>query len=360
MASGRPGAEHGGDAAERLVLVEDLAALCRDVLAAAGLPDADAALAAAAIVEADLRGAPSHGVRLLPGYVERLRAGGINPRPRLRVTREGPAVALLDGDHGMGHVVAARAMDLAIEKARACGIGACAAAHSGHFGIAAFYALRALDRGMIGLATTSSVAVIPPPGGAAGRVGNTATAYALPAGEEPPPVLDIAMSAAARAKILLYAARDEPIPADWALDRAGNPTTDPHAAAEGWLLPMGGHKGFGLALLWDALAGVLSGSRFGPQVVRPAPDERTDVGHFMLALDVAAFGDPADFRARMDAVVRGIRETPPRPGGEEPRAPGARSAALRRRRLADGIPLPAAVIADLNRLAAGRGVAARL
>ncbi|HEX5501903.1 MAG TPA: Ldh family oxidoreductase [Thermomicrobiales bacterium] len=360
MADEQPGAARGGADEERPVPAEDLTALCRDILAAAGLPDGDAALAASAIVAADLRGAPSHGVRLLPGYVARLRAGGINPRPRLRVTREGPAVALLDGDHGMGHVVAARAMDLAIEKARACGIGACAAAHSGHFGIAAFYALRALDRGMIGLATTNSVAVIPPPGGAAGRVGNTATAYALPAQEEPPPVLDIAMSAAARAKILLYAARDEPIPDDWALDRAGAPTTDPHAAAEGWLLPAGGHKGFGLALLWDALAGVLSGSRFGPQVVRPADDERTDIGHFMLALDVAAFGDPADFRARIDDVVRGIRETPRRPGGEEPRAPGERSGALRRRRLAEGVPLPAAVIAALNRLAAGQGVAARL
>ena len=337
-----------------------LSSLCQALLEAADLPAKDAALAAAAIVEADLRGVPSHGVRLLPDYLERLRAGGLNSRPHLRVVREGPGVALLDGDHGMGHVVACRAMDLAIAKARACGIGACATFHSNHFGIAAFYAMRALDQGMIGFCTTNSVAVIPPPGGAAGRVGNTATAYALPAGEEPPVVLDAAMSVAARSRILLHAERGQPIPDGWALDRQGRPTTDARAAAEGWLLPAGEHKGFGLALLWDALAGVLSGARFGTQVVRPQPHEHTEIGHFMLAVDISYFGEVDAFRRRVDTVVRTIRETPPLTGVDAVHAPGEHSQALRQRRLAQGVPLPPAVVQRLNRAAAQLGVDTRL
>jgi LDH2 family malate/lactate/ureidoglycolate dehydrogenase len=346
--------------AEWRVSAEALSDLCAAIFVAAGLPEAAALLAAAAISEADLRGVPSHGVRLVPEYVARLRAGGLNPRPHLRVVRESAGTALLDGDHGLGHVVACRAMDLAIEKARACGIGSCAAFNSNHFGLAAFYALRAREQGMIGLATTNSVPVMPPPGGAAGRVGNTATAYALPTHDEPPIVLDIAMSMAARSKIQLYAAEGRPIPGDWALDQAGRPTTDAHAAAAGWLLPAGGHKGFGLALLWDALAGALSGARFGTAVQRPLAHEHTEIGHFMLVLDVRAFAPLEDFEQRIDRVVRDIRATPLRPGVAGVHAPGEASAARRAEQLAHGVVLPAAVVQALNAEAAQLGVAARL
>jgi LDH2 family malate/lactate/ureidoglycolate dehydrogenase len=342
------------------IAADELTALCQAILEAATLPGADAALAATAIVEADLRGTPSHGVRLLPGYVDRIRKGGINPHAHIRTIQEGLAFAMLDGDNGMGHVVAALAMDLAIAKARACGIGACTAAHSGHFGIAAFYALRAANEGMIGLATTNSVAAIPPPGGTVGLVGNTATSYALPAAEEPPLVLDIAMSAAARAKIALYAERGEALPDGWALDLDGQPTTDAEAALAGWLLPMAGHKGFGLALFWDALAGVLSGARFGQQVVRAPADEPSDVGHFMLAIDISQFGDPALFRQKIDTVIRAVRTNPRRPGVSELHAPGQHSELLRKEHLTHGVPIPAATVEQLNRLAADLGITKRL
>jgi LDH2 family malate/lactate/ureidoglycolate dehydrogenase len=342
------------------IAADQLAALCQAILETATLPTQEATLAATAIVEADLRGTPSHGVRLLPGYIDRIRGGGINPHPNIHVIQEGPAFAMLDGDNGMGHVVAARAMDLAIAKARACGIGACTASRSGHFGIAAFYALRAEAQGMIGLATTNSVAAIPPPGGTVGLVGNTATSYALPAAEEPPLVLDIAMSAAARAKIALYAERGEALPDGWALDLDGQPTTDAEAALAGWLLPMAGHKGFGLALFWDALAGVLSGARFGQQVVRAPADEPSNVGHFMLAIDISQFGDPAAFRQKIDTVIRAVRNNPRRPGVSELHAPGEHSDALRQQRLAEGVPLPAATVDRLNRLAADQGISMQL
>lgn len=343
--------------AEARVPVARLRATCRGLLEAAGVPRADAEVAAAGIVEADLRGVPSHGVGLLPGYLARLRAGGLNPRPRLVVVSEAAAVAVLDGDGGLGHVVATRAMEVAIERARSAGMGACAAGHSSHFGIAATYAEVASAAGMIGIAISNSVAVMPPPGGAAPRVGVTAFAYALP-GEVGQLGADLAMSVGSRGKILLRAGAGEPIPGDWALDAEGRPTTDAAAAAAGLLLPLGGHKGFALALLWDALAGMLSGSRYGAGAVREPADRPGDIGHFMVAIDVARFVPPERFRAAVDEVARSIRETPRLAGStEEPRVPGERSRAERERSLREGVALPDRLVADLDRLAAEVGAA---
>jgi len=293
-------------------------------------------------------------------YARRLRAGGTNARPNVRIVSEGPGVALLDGDHGDGHVVGHRAMEIAIAKARACGIGACTVRNSEHFGIAAYYAMQALAHGMIGFATGNSSAIVPPPGGRVGRVGNNATAYALPTRDEPPVVLDIAMSIAARARFMQHVETDRPIPEGWALDGDGLPTTDARAASEGALLPIGGYKGFGLALLWDALSGVLSGGRFGIHVSRAPDDEPHEVSHFMLALDPAAFGPPDDFRVRMDEVVRTIRETPRQPGVDRVRAPGERAAELRSAHLAEGIALPRLTVDQVNGIAEQLGIPDRL
>ena len=342
--------------ADARVPVARLLATSRALLEAAGVPAADAEVASRCIVEADLRGVPSHGAGLLPGYLARLRAGGLNPRPRLKVVSEAPAVAVLDGDGGLGHVVATRAMDVALERARGAGLGACAAGHSSHFGIAAVYADRAAAAGMIGIAISNSVAVMPPPGGAAPQVGVTAFAYALP-GEDEVLGADLAMSVASRGKILLRAAAGEPIPGDWALDAEGRPTTDAAAAAGGLLLALGAHKGFALALLWDVLAGLLSGSRYGAAAVRPPPDQPGDIGHFMLAIDVARFLPREHFRAAVDGIARSIRETPRLAGfAEAPRVPGERAHAERERSQRAGVSLPAPLVADLDRLAAAVGV----
>jgi LDH2 family malate/lactate/ureidoglycolate dehydrogenase len=314
----------------RLTLPQ-LTALCGDALQEAGVPAAAAAVVAGVMVEAEARGIESHGLRLLPSYVARLRAGGLNPTASPTVVRQGAAVALLDGQNGLGPLVATRAMELAIAKARSAGMGACAAFASNHYGAAACYALLACRQGMIGIATTNSVAAVAPPGGRVGRVGNTATAYAIPTAEEPPLVLDIAFSTAARSRFLLHAERGQPLPEGWAIDADGRPTTDARAGLGGYLLPLGspsaGHKGFGMAMLMDCLAGALSGARFGIELQRLSDDDPRPygIGHFLLAIDPAWFGDPLAFRQRIDRMIRDLRATPTQPGVERIYAPGERS-----------------------------------
>jgi LDH2 family malate/lactate/ureidoglycolate dehydrogenase len=350
--------EEGEGARRSLEAWEDLAAA---VLERAGVPPEAARVVAAVVVESEARGIESHGLRMLPGYVNRLRAGGSNPRADPRVVRQGPAVALLDGENGLGQLVAVRGMRVAIEKARLAGIGACAAFASNHYGAAASYALMAAREGLIGLATTNSVAAVAPPGGRVGRVGNTATAYAVPTAAEPPLVLDVSMSTAARSRFALHAERGLPLPEGWAIDAAGRPTTDARAGLGGYLLPLGsptaGHKGFGLAMLMDTLAGALSGARFGIELQRLAEDDPTPygIGQFYLAIDPSWFGDPAAFRRKIDRMIRDVRETPTQPGVERVFAPGERAHARWLAARRDGLSLPAALDRRLRALAVAPG-----
>ncbi|MBI3974074.1 MAG: Ldh family oxidoreductase [Chloroflexi bacterium] len=316
---------------ERRLTLDELDALAQVALQRAGMPEVAARVVAGVLVEAEARGIESHGLRLLPSYVARIRSGGFNAKAEPRLVREGPAVALLDGQNGLGPLVATRAMEIATAKARAAGIGACAAYNSNHYGAAACYALLAARQGLIGIATTNSVAAVAPPGGRVGRAGNTATAYAVPADEEPPLVLDISMSTAARSRFALHAERGLPLPEGWAIDAEGRPTTDAKAGLGGYLLPLGsptaGHKGFGLAMLMDTLAGALSGARFGIELQRMTDDDPRPygIGHFLLAVDPSWFGDPAVFRRRIDRMIRDVRATPAQPGVDRVYAPGERS-----------------------------------
>ncbi len=339
--------------------LEELRALAAAALRRAGVPEEGAAIVAGALVEAEARGIESHGLRLLPSYVARIKAGGVNAAAEPRVVREGPAVALMDGQNGLGPLVATRAMEVAIAKARTAGIGACAAFSSNHYGAACCYALLACRQGLIGLATTNSVAAVVPPGGRVGRVGNTATAYAIPAEEEPPLVLDISMSTAARSRFLLHAERGLPLPEGWAIDAEGRPTTDARAGLGGYLLPLGsptaGHKGFGLAMLMDVLAGALSGARFGVELQRLAEDDPRAIGlgHFLLAIDPAWFGDPGEFRRKIDRMIRDVRATPTQPGVARVYAPGERSHARWLEAQAAGVAIPLSLLARLTQLATG-------
>src|SRR5688500_17193922 len=307
---------------ERLV-----AAACRN----AGVPAENAGVVAHVLVEAEGRGIESHGVRMLSSYVARLKAGGFSATAEPKVIREGPAIALMDGDNGLGPLVATRAMEVAIQKAQTAGIGACAVRHSNHYGAAACYALMAGGGGLIGTATTNGGAAVAPRGGGGGRGGNTATAYAVPTGEEPPLVLDISMSTAARSRFMLHAERGEPLPEGWAIDAEGQPTTDPKAGLGGYLLPLGsptaGHKGFGLAMLMDTLSGALSGARFGLELQRMADTDARSygIGHFMMAIDPQWFGEPGEFRTKIDRMIRDLRDTPRQQGVERISAPGERS-----------------------------------
>lgn len=342
---------------ERHFSLSDLVDLCAAAFVGAGVPPDSARVAAEVIVEAEARGIESHGVRMVPSYVSRLRHGGFNPQADPQVVRQGPAVALMDGQNGLGPLVAARAMAVAIEKAKQMGIGACAAFHSNHYGAAACYALQACRQGVIGVVTTNSVAAVAPPGGRIGRVGNTATAYAIPTEAEPPLVLDISMSTAARSRFALHAERGEPLPDGWAIDAEGRPTTDAKAGLGGYLLPLGsptaGHKGFGLAMLMDSLAGALSGARFGIELQRMTDDDPRpyNIGHFLMAIDPAWFGDPIEFRRKIDRMVRDLRATPAQPGVARIYAPGERSHARWLAARRDGLSVPQTVAGRIEQLA---------
>ena len=244
-------------------------AFITDALVTVGLPAADAAQVAELMVETDLAGADAHGVFRLPHYVRRLRAGGTNPRPNIRVTRSGPATALVDGDNGFGHLVMAQAADTAIELAREAGIGWVGTRNSNHAGCAGIYAEIPMRAGMIGImAAVANANHMPIWGGAELLLGTNPVAFAIPAGEEAPVVLDIATTIVSYGTIKAHALQGRDLPEGWMVDRAtGEPLTDPRRSHEGLLLPFGGYKGSGLALMLGLLAGVLNGAAFGRDVI---------------------------------------------------------------------------------------------
>lgn len=343
------------------VPAEAIAAFIAAALSAVGLPAADAASAGAMMARTDLLGADGHGVFRLPKYVARIRAGGVNPRADIRVERRMGAMAVLDGDNGMGQLVMQRAGHLAVEIAREQGVGWVGAHHSNHAGAAAPYAMIPLEAGMIGLyVAVGSANHLPPWGGSEMLLSTNPIAVAIPAEEERPVLLDMATTVAAYGKVKLAAQRGEAMPEGWMVDREGRPLTDPLRAAEGFLLPIGGPKGFGLALVFGLLAGTLNGAAFGRDVIDFNADSSsvTNTGQFVVALNLEAFGDPAAFRRRVDTVVRDMKASPLLPGFNEIRMPGERSQALRDERLRTGIPLPPALRAELRAVAAELGIAA--
>lgn len=316
-----------------------------------GVPPSDADLAAETLVESDLRGVHSHGTRAQPGYLQRLRSGSANPRPDIRVLDEGPAYVLVEGDEGLGQVVAHRAMSLAIRKARLSGMAAASVRNSNHYGAAAYYATMAAKEGMIGFATTNGPGVnMAPFGGAAPMVGNSPLAYAIPAGEEPPIVLDMATGWAAAGKIGVARMRGEKIPLGWGMTEDGQDTEDPGKVAI--VLPMG-PKGYGLALAMDILSGPLSGGLAScHKPGHPHPDQ----GHFFWVLDIGRFTPLAQFRAEIDRQVRTIRATKPRRGTDRVYLPGEIEWNHHQERLRTGIPLHPIHLSELEKAASDLGV----
>ena len=275
-----------------MVKAADLAAWCAQALQACGVPTIDAQLTARALVEADQRGLASHGVMMLPLYVERIRAGSVSPTAHPTVVTDAGAIAVLDGHHGLGQIAAHDGMDLAISKARAFGIGVVVIRHAFHFGGAYGPARLAAEQGLVGIAACNTRPLMPAPGGATRVVGNNPLAIAMPQRDGAPVILDMAMSEAAMGKIRLAAAAGREIPATWAADAEGRPTTDPTAAIAGMLLPAAGPKGYGLALMIDLLTGGLAGGAVGSHVQGLFGDRAVpyDCSHFFLAIDPAIFG----------------------------------------------------------------------
>ena len=310
-------------------------ALCLEALTGKGLSAEDAAVCAEAIMFATLRGLDSHGiVSILPAICNSVAVGRIDPSAEVQVI--GPN--LLQGNGAAGPVVGARTMRRAIEAAGQSGVGAAVAFNCNHFGAASYYASMAAGLGLIGLCMCNAGPAVAPFGGARPLHGTNPIAYAAPGGREPPIVLDVATSMAAHGQVFKALRRGQPIPAGWALDETGRPTTDPRAAAT--LLPFGAHKGYGFAVLVDVLTGALAASTVGLDVRQQDVDrEHAGQSFFMLALDPAAFGGREAFGQRVDALWRHIHATPPSEGFQEVLAPGELELRTERKRRAEGIPL---------------------
>jgi LDH2 family malate/lactate/ureidoglycolate dehydrogenase len=325
-----------------------------------GLPASDAAIVGGLMAQAELQGSDGHGViRLLP-YARRIRAGGINLHPRIRVVRERAAMAVLDGDNAMGHLVMRRAAEIAVEKARACGIGWVGSRFSNHAGPASLYARMPLEHDMIGLYfAVGNANHLPPWGGLEMLLSTNPVAVAVPAGQEPPVVLDMATTVAAYGKVKAKAQRGETLPIGWMIDRLGQPLTDPKRAEEGFLMPIGGYKGYGLSLIVGLLAGTLNGAAMGRGVIDFNHDDTsvTNTGQAVMAIDLAAFGDVADFKARVDSLVRDLRSGERMPGVERIWLPGEQSHERRAANTREGIALPSALLKQLDGFAAEIGMA---
>src|SRR5436190_23196275 len=284
-----------------------LAAFVKRAFEAAGLPSADAEIAAGLMVEADLRGSDTHGVIRLPLYLRRLKAGGINACPHIRIVEERPATALVDGDNGMGHLVMRFAAMTAIEKAKAAGVAWVGARMSNHAGPAALYAMMPLAHDMIGIyLAVGSNNHLPPWGGLENLLGTNPIAIAIPAGEEPPVVLDMAPTVAAFGKVRLKAQRGEEMPIGWMIGRDGKPLTDPKRADDGLLVPIGEYKGYGLSLIIGLLAGTLNRAAFGRDIVdfTKQPGKAANTGHAIVALSIDAFAPVEEFKRDIDVAIR--------------------------------------------------------
>jgi L-2-hydroxycarboxylate dehydrogenase (NAD+) len=335
-----------------------------------GVPAADAALAAGVLAAADLRGVDSHGVARLHTYFDMLTLGRINPRPNVRVVRELSATATIDGDNGLGLVVGPKANEVAMAKAEAVGSAWVGVSNTNHFGMAGYYPLRALERGLIGWAMTNSTKLVAPLGGAERMLGTNPLAIAFPAGDEPPVVIDFATSATAYGKIEIAQRKGDPIPPAWAIDKDGNPATRPEQMIDGGaLLPLGstreagGHKGFCLAAMVDILSCVLSGANWGPfappfalRQEEPARSVGKGIGHAFGALRIDGFTDPAEFRRQMDDWVRTFRATKPAPGTPGVVIPGDPERQAEAERRLTGIPLLPAVVSNLRDISARTGI----
>jgi L-2-hydroxycarboxylate dehydrogenase (NAD+) len=329
------------------------------VLTSVGLPGPDADRVAALMAEADTRGSDGHGIFRLPQYVKRIQSGGINTRPRIHTIEDHPATALLDGDNAMGHLVMSRAAEIAIEKAKTAGVAWVGARNSNHAGPASFYARMPMAHDMIGVyVAVGSANHLPPWGGIAMLLSTNPIAIAVPGAQGHEIVLDMATTNAAYGKVKIKVQRNETMPEGWMMDRQGNPLTDPKKADEGFLLPIGGPKGYGLALMFGLLAGALNGAAFGKDVVDFNRDFSTvtNTGHLIVAVNIAAFADVPTFKAKVDEIWGLMKSSPLLPGFDEIRLPGERSAKIYEDRVAHGVPLSAELRGTLDQLADRLGV----
>jgi LDH2 family malate/lactate/ureidoglycolate dehydrogenase len=335
--------------------VDELGELAAAALRASGVPDGDAGEIAQVLVLADLFGIRTHGVQRIPQYVDRARLGGLSPTATVTVERVAPALARVDGGNGIGPLVGARALEAAIEGARNAGVGAAFARHSNHFGPVMPYLFQATEQGFAAIIASNATTTIAPSGGREARVGNNPLGIGVPAPGGDPVLLDMAMSVVARAKIRQAAKAGESIPATWATDREGAPTTDPAAALDGFLLPIGGYKGYGLSLMVDLFAGLLSGAAYLDHVSSWSvdPERAQDLGHVFILIDTARLMGSGDLAGRMSDFAGILHGTPPSDPATPVRLPGEAELAAYRRQQREGVEVLREDVAALREMAAG-------
>lgn len=335
---------------ERLILREKLTAFAAACLERLGLTPQDAQLVADSLVAADLRGVDSHGIVRLPHYATRLRNGSVKARPEIRVRHTGPSAAVVDGGAGMGQLVASRAMGEAIALAAQTGVGAVVARNSSHCGACAWFVEMAVRKGMIGIALTHTDSIMVPPGMKRIFLGSNPIAFGAPGAREPV-IVDMSTTHAAWGKVLVARQEGKAIPPDWGVDAQGKPTTDARQVVG--LAPTGGHKGYALALMIEILCAQLAGVPFGRHVTKMYGelDKARNLGHFMLALDIARFTDKQAFAEQIAMLMQEIHD-------EGALAPGDPERLNAERRKRDGIAIPEATVRELQALAGELGVPA--
>ncbi len=336
------------------VSATQLASFIATAMSALCLPKKDAQTIAELMAEADMQGSDGHGVIRLAPYAKRILAGGLNLQPHIKVVQERTAMALVDGDNGMGHLVMKQATELAIQKAKSSGIAWVGSRLSNHAGPASLYARMALKHDMIGLYfAVGNANHLPPWGGLDMLLSTNPIAAAIPSLNEAPIVLDMATTVAAYGKVKAKAQRGEMMPEGWMIDRQGKPLLDPTKSEEGFLLPIGGYKGYGLSLVVGILAGTLNGAAMGSQVIDFNKDfsSTTNTGQAIAVIDPAAFGDITEFKQNVDRLVRELREAKRMPGVDRIWLPGEQSHLRRIDNQKHGVLLAPSLVKQLNDLA---------
>lgn len=350
---------------EHTFLYDSLFAFTTGIFIKMGCSASDADLAAKVLLSADMRGIDSHGVARLSGYVRLWEAGRINATPNIKIVHETPSTAVIDGDAGLGLVVAPYAMEVAINKAKVAGTGWVSVRNSNHFGIAGYHAMMALAHDMTGMAMTNASALVAPTFSIERMLGTNPIAVAIPAGEQPPFVADFATTTAANGKLEILQRKNAAAPLGWVQDKDGNASEDANALKrQGSLLPLGSdrehgsHKGYALGSIVDIFSAVFSGASYGPwappfPAYVPMPENMPGkgLGHFFGAMRVDAFRPAAEFKSHMDNWIGRFRNATPAPGHEKVLIPGDPEREMEAIRATQGIPIVASVVEDLQALA---------
>lgn len=350
---------------EKLYTYDRLRAFVFGILSRMGCPEDDARLATEVLLSADLRGIDSHGIARLSGYVRLWEAKRINPAPKVTIVHETPSTAVMDGDQGLGLVVAPKAMKVAIEKASVSGTGWVAVKNSNHFGIAGYHSMMALGHDMIGWAMTNASPLVAPTYATERLLGTNPISVAIPAGSQPPFVLDMATTTAANGKLEILQRKNEKAPLGWIQDKQGHPSTNPNELKEGGaLIPLGSdpeggsHKGYGLGALVDILSAVLSGANYGPWVppfvafLQPPNDPVGEgIGHFLGAMRVDAFRPVDEFKKHMDNWILRFRSAKTIDGYDRVLIHGDPETETAAMRMKNGIIVNEKVVEDLEALA---------